>query len=156
MKTYGNLILMTVICIVIFWVFMALRPASAQCSYALNDVGRFHGYVSGPCNGAALGYNGAYPSHPNARAGAHPTVVAPKVISQVNGHARGCDALCQSKCQASWRALGFRSVNACVARWDGSMPKVLPPHVRRQLKPTVCDLSEAVDCSACRAGWGAV
>src|SRR5262249_40459935 len=118
MKTYGNVILMTVICIVIFWVFMALRPASAQCSYALNDVGRFHGYVSGPCNGAALGYNGAYPSHPNARAGAHLTVVAPKVISQVNGHARGCDALCQSKCQASWRALGFRSVNACVARWD--------------------------------------
>jgi len=30
MKTYGNIILMTVICIVIFWVFMALRPASAQ------------------------------------------------------------------------------------------------------------------------------
>ena len=37
---------------------------------------------------------------------------------QVNGHARGaCDSLCQTKCQASWRALGFRSVNACVARW---------------------------------------
>ena len=34
------------------------------------------------------------------------------------------------------------------------MPKVLPPHVRRQLKPTVCDLSEVVDCCACRAGWG--
>ena len=30
MKTYGNIILMTVICIVIFWVFMALRPASAS------------------------------------------------------------------------------------------------------------------------------
>ena len=30
MKTFGNIILMTVICIVIFWVFMALRPASAQ------------------------------------------------------------------------------------------------------------------------------
>ena len=29
MKTYGNLILMTVICIIIFWVFMALRPAHA-------------------------------------------------------------------------------------------------------------------------------
>ena len=29
MKTYGNLILMTVICIVIFWVFMALRPTHA-------------------------------------------------------------------------------------------------------------------------------
>ena len=35
------------------------------------------------------------------------------------------------------------------------MPKVLPPHVRRQLKPTVCDLSEVVDCSACRARMGA-
>ena len=30
MKTYGNVILMTVICIVIFWVFMALRPAAAS------------------------------------------------------------------------------------------------------------------------------
>jgi hypothetical protein len=29
MKTYGNIILMTVICIVVFWVFMALRPAHA-------------------------------------------------------------------------------------------------------------------------------
>jgi hypothetical protein len=29
MKPFGNLILMTVICIVIFWVFMALRPAQA-------------------------------------------------------------------------------------------------------------------------------
>ena len=30
MKTYGNLILITVICIVIFWVFMALRPSRAD------------------------------------------------------------------------------------------------------------------------------
>jgi hypothetical protein len=29
----------------------------------MNDVGRPHGYLSGPCNGAALGYAGAYPSH---------------------------------------------------------------------------------------------
>jgi hypothetical protein len=29
MKSFGNLILMTVICIVIFWVFMALRPVHA-------------------------------------------------------------------------------------------------------------------------------
>jgi hypothetical protein len=29
MKTYGNVILMAMICIVIFWVFMALRPANA-------------------------------------------------------------------------------------------------------------------------------
>jgi len=32
MKTYGNIILMATICIVIFWVFMALRPAQAQSS----------------------------------------------------------------------------------------------------------------------------
>ena len=43
MKTYGNLILMTAICIVIFWVFMVLRPANAQCTYRMNDYGRFHG-----------------------------------------------------------------------------------------------------------------
>jgi hypothetical protein len=30
MKPHGNVILMTVICIVIFWVFMTLRPAQAQ------------------------------------------------------------------------------------------------------------------------------
>ena len=29
-KTVGNLILMTLICVVIFWVFMALRPARAD------------------------------------------------------------------------------------------------------------------------------
>ena len=29
MKSFGNLILMTVICLVIFWIFMALRPAHA-------------------------------------------------------------------------------------------------------------------------------
>jgi hypothetical protein len=99
--------------------FMTAGPASAQCSYALNDVGRFHGYVSGPCNGAASAYNGAYPYHPNARAGAHPTVVAPKVITQTNGHNVGaCEATCQAKCQATWRAGGFRSVGACYATWS--------------------------------------
>lgn len=30
MKTTGNLILMTAICVVIFWAFMALRPANAS------------------------------------------------------------------------------------------------------------------------------
>jgi hypothetical protein len=28
-KTYGNLVLMTAICIVIFWIFMAIRPVQA-------------------------------------------------------------------------------------------------------------------------------
>ena len=45
MKTYGNIILMTVICIVIFWVFMALRPASAQQFIGgSGDYGRRHSY----------------------------------------------------------------------------------------------------------------
>jgi hypothetical protein len=30
MKFYGNIILITVICIVVFWMFMALRPAHAR------------------------------------------------------------------------------------------------------------------------------
>jgi len=30
MKTYGNVILITAISVVIFWVFMAIRPATAQ------------------------------------------------------------------------------------------------------------------------------
>src|SRR5262249_59989414 len=69
--------------------FMTAGPASAQCRYIMNDVGRFHGYLSGPCNGAALGYGGAYPYHPNAPPGVHPTLNAPKGVSQVNGHAGG-------------------------------------------------------------------
>jgi hypothetical protein len=36
--------------------------AQAQCSYRMNDVGRPHGYLSGPCNGAAQNYAGAYRS----------------------------------------------------------------------------------------------
>jgi hypothetical protein len=45
--------------------------AQAQCNYRMNDVGRSHGYLSGPCNGAAQGYSGAYPSRAiSANAGA--------------------------------------------------------------------------------------
>jgi hypothetical protein len=55
MKTYGNVILMTVTCIVIFWVFMALRPASAM-DIMPGDKGRWHGY-------APAGYIGAHPSN---------------------------------------------------------------------------------------------
>jgi hypothetical protein len=36
MKSFGNLILMTLICIVIFWIFTALRPAQAGYSGAHN------------------------------------------------------------------------------------------------------------------------
>ena len=28
--------------------FMTAGPVSAQCRYIMNDVGRFHGYLSGP------------------------------------------------------------------------------------------------------------
>jgi len=36
--------------------------ANAQRAYRMNDVGRPHGYLSGPCNGAAQNYSGAYPN----------------------------------------------------------------------------------------------
>ena len=68
--------------------FMAVGPASAQCTYRMIDVGRPHGYLSGPCNGAASGYAGAYPAHPNSAAQAHPTIYAPKVAPQVNRRVR--------------------------------------------------------------------
>ena len=77
--------------------FMTAGPVSAQCRYIMNDVGRFHGYLSGPCNGAAVGYAGAYPSHPNTGAMAHPTVVAPKVVPQANSRGDGCVGRCPAK-----------------------------------------------------------
>jgi hypothetical protein len=95
----------------------SIAPASAQCTYTMNDVGRFHGYVGGPCNGAALGYAGAYRPHYNTAAGANPTANRPRPAPQVNGHAGGCDALCQQKCQATWQG-HFRSVGACYAKWS--------------------------------------
>jgi hypothetical protein len=33
MKLYGNVILVTLICVVIFWIFVALRPAQATPKY---------------------------------------------------------------------------------------------------------------------------
>jgi hypothetical protein len=55
MRTTGYLTLVTTICIVIFWVFMALRPASAM-DIMPGDKGRWHGY-------APVGYIGAHPSN---------------------------------------------------------------------------------------------
>jgi hypothetical protein len=47
-----------------------LAPAAhAQCNYRMNDVGRFHGYLGGPCNGAAQNYAGAYPSRQRSSSG---------------------------------------------------------------------------------------
>src|SRR5262244_2553130 len=42
---------------------------------------------------------------------------APKVVPQVNGHAGGCNSVCQAKCQASWQVGGYRNVGACYAAW---------------------------------------
>jgi len=81
MKTVSYLALVTAVCIV-------TTSANAQCTYRLIDVGRPMGYLSGPCNGAASGYAGAYPAHPNSAAQAHPTVYAPKVAPQVNHRVR--------------------------------------------------------------------
>jgi hypothetical protein len=86
--------------------------ANAQCTYRMNDKGRSHGYLSGPCNGSALGLAGAYPTHSNSAAQAHPTS---KVTSQVNGY---CGWLCQRKCQATWQRGGLPSVEACYAKWS--------------------------------------
>jgi len=53
-----------------------------------------------------------------AYTGASPSAAYyPRSQANSRGDGSGCDSLCQSKCQASWRALGFQSVNACVARW---------------------------------------
>jgi len=35
----------------------------------MNDVGRPHGYLGGPCNGAAQNYAGAYPSRQRSSSG---------------------------------------------------------------------------------------
>jgi hypothetical protein len=50
-------------------VVMTTHSASAQCTYRMNDVGRSHGYLSGPCNGSAQNYNGAYRSRPSGVVG---------------------------------------------------------------------------------------
>ena len=65
------------ICVVI----TAPQSASAQCTYRMNDVGRPHGYLSGPCNGAASNLAGAYPT-PAAR-----TPVPAKANKRVNRRA---------------------------------------------------------------------
>jgi hypothetical protein len=65
MKSLGNLILMTLICLVIFWIFMALRPAQAQlfgppASSSINLTGNPYG------PGGAY-YGGNQPRYPTAR-----------------------------------------------------------------------------------------
>ena len=54
--------------------------AQAQCYYRMNDVGRSHGYLSGPCNGAAQGYSGVYPKSCNLcqRGSSHADIPRPQ------------------------------------------------------------------------------
>jgi len=65
-----------------FGLLFSSALAQAQCTYRMNDVGRFHGYLSGPCNGSALGMAGAYPSHSNSAVQAHPTRYTPKASAR--------------------------------------------------------------------------
>jgi hypothetical protein len=52
----------TILALIVSASVMFISIANAQCTYRMNDVGRPHGYLSGPCNGAAQNYSGAYPS----------------------------------------------------------------------------------------------
>src|SRR6516162_4966014 len=58
----------------------------------------------------------AQSSGPGGHASAFGGGFTARRVPQVNSHG-ACDSLCQTKCQGAWRALGFRSVNACVVRW---------------------------------------
>jgi hypothetical protein len=57
-SVYGTIILTTTICVVVFWIVMALRPASAM-DIMPGDHGRWHGYMPS-------GYIGAHPSNRGA------------------------------------------------------------------------------------------
>lgn len=76
-----RLIALSLVAVAICVVIMAPQSASAQCTYRMNDVGRPHGYVSGPCNGAGVNLAGAYPT-PAAR-----TLVPVKANKRVNRRA---------------------------------------------------------------------
>jgi hypothetical protein len=76
MKTISYLALVTAICI-------ASQSANAQCVYRMIDVGRPHGYLSGPCNGHTLSYAGAYPNR--TQAGADPRAQRPRQLARPLG-----------------------------------------------------------------------
>jgi hypothetical protein len=114
MKTVSSLALVTAICVVIFWVFMALRPASAQGARPLSNYGRSHGYVSWPvycgiakCNDQRQRYLDTMNKPNNSQ----PT-------QNRSSKANHCDSLCQAKCQATWQRGGLPSVEACYAKWS--------------------------------------
>jgi hypothetical protein len=95
---------------------IATLTSAAVAEIMPGDKGRWHGYMPS-------GYIGAHPSNrgvhsctwsassycANWRANGGNTSTA--------GHTGRCDSTCQTKCQGAWRALGFPSVNACIARW---------------------------------------
>jgi hypothetical protein len=86
---------------------LTTTTASAQSSGPGGYGSAFGGGLTGGFGGLIGGYQGpAFGGGYTARR-----------VPQVNRHAGGCDSTCQAKCQGAWRALGFRSVNACVARW---------------------------------------
>ena len=89
---------------------MAVATTTASAQSSIMGGGGF-----APCSICSSSGGQYYPPAQTARQKA--AINAPKVIPQVNRHAGGCDSVCQTKCQGAWRALGFRSVNACVARW---------------------------------------
>jgi hypothetical protein len=66
---------------------LATTATSAQCTYRMNDVGRPHGFVSGPCNGASKNLAGAYPSRqqPATNPGRH--LGQRYVVPSTPGHA---------------------------------------------------------------------
>jgi hypothetical protein len=87
---------------------MAMTATTASAQSSIMGGGGF-----APCSICSSGGGQYYPPAQTARQKA----AFRRDYRQVNGHAGGCDSLCQTKCKGAWRALGFRSVNACVARW---------------------------------------
>jgi hypothetical protein len=92
----SKLLLLTVCA---FGLLFSSALAQAQCTYRMNDVGRFRGYLSGPCNGHALGYAG----HSQL------ALIQPRKPTQPRNTPKSnhCDWLCQRKCQATWQAGGL-------------------------------------------------
>ena len=125
MKFYGNLILMTVICVAIFTLFMARRaPAQAQRQavqsqqlWPIRDFGRNHGYVTSPgmpkCNPTVSEEcRRLFPNLGRAKpSNSQPTQTR-------SSKANHCDSVCQAKCQATWQRGGLPSVEACYAKWS--------------------------------------
>jgi hypothetical protein len=90
-----------VVCVAIFMVFMALRPAPAQSAVPLSDRGRFHGYVGAP------------------RA-------SPPLLLSVSPAPPEADAICRSSWTSNWKGqevtLPFRRPLLPAAAGSGFSP----------------------------------